>query len=490
MFKEKIFQNKIYVSFIIIALIILTLFMIPDISILSIYFLLLVQSYKWLKKDFFKVWAYTIVLIFCQFFILDNILTYIFNLKEITMTLLKFWKEIIIIESIYILLIKKRFTDILKIDMKKNRDIIFLGVSILLFIISMLITINKSESLFIAIYGMRNYIIGYIVLLIFMLNKASEKDIYLFINRISTAFVYLSIWGIFQAVFLGDKFLLKLGYGVNGVLSSSYYISGYFGRQRVVSTFASPNTFGLIAAMFAIFFVYKIYNDVKNNKDSTRSIIYFLIVFIALVLSYSRSAYVAFAIGFIIFVFIELNKKVKVVFTISIIIVSILVVVLSFLLVDKIDNMFINHIFRTITLRDTSALGHIDSTVYAIEVMKKYPFGVGVGMSGQKSLQFINNALHAENSYFIVGFDLGFLGLAIYIISLIILAYIIIKICRSKIIKTSIDKLVLIMFVEIYVSYMFLPTIQELEVAYLFFSIVGLIIGFYNRKIEKSGFYE
>ena len=492
MFKEKILKNKICILYTTIIFILSIVLKDIDLGVLGIYFLLLVLSYNWLKKNFLTVWTYVVILIFCQFFVLDNLIPFIFKLSDGTITLMKFWKEIIILQSIYILIKNTDTKERMKKYIKNNKILLCFLLSIIIFIFSMIITIPKVDSLFIAIYGIRNYIIGYLILLIFMLNKFHLQDIYKFIDKIAVAFVYLSIWGIFQAVFLGDKFLIKIGYGLNGVLSSSYYLSGYFGRQRVVSTFASPNTFGLIAAMILMYFVYKIYNEFKNNKVKLVDVIYFIVVFIALMLSYSRSAYLSFAIGFIIFVFMELNKKLKIIFSISIIFVSVVVIILSFILVDKVDNMFINHIFRTITLRDTSAIGHIDSTNYALEVMKSNPFGIGVGRSGQKSLQFIDSALHAENSYFIIAFDMGIIGLIIYLISLGFLGYELIKIYASQKqgISMVISKLSFVIFLEIYLSYMFLPTIQELEVAYLFFPILGLTWSIYNEKIEKSDYNE
>lgn len=489
LWKEKVEKNKLLFIYLLIAISTSLIFRGLDIAILVGYLLILYNVYKGLKKDFLKIWSWVIILIFAQFFVLDNLIPYLFKIQNFTLEVMKLWKEFVILESIYLLIKNKNLLDKIKTSFINDKCLKCFSIAVIAWILCMIITIPKANSIFIAIYGMRVYLIGYIVFFIFILGDYSAKEILKFINRIAVGFVYLSIWGIFQAFILGDKFLLELGYGMNGALSSSYYISGYFGKQRVVSTFASPNTFGLIASIICMYFVYNLFERLKDKKTNYKNIVCFAITFIALIFSFSRSAYIAFGVAFIIFVFMELEKKYKIMLSSTVGIIGIITVILSFLLVDKVKNMFINHIFRTITLRDTSVIGHIESTDYAMKVMKNNPFGVGVGMSGQKALQFMDNALHAENSYFIVGFDLGIVGLIVYLIILSILGYSLFKMYKNPndILIKNINKLAFVSFVGIHISYLFLPTIQELEVTYIFFPIVALVWRSSINNLEVQG---
>jgi len=69
--------------------------------------------------------------------------------------------------------------------------------------------------------------------------------------------ILIAAYGLFQAFVLGDDFLLEIGYsGTAGHLSStSFYINGFYGYQRVTGVFVSPNICGVILGMALVTFL-------------------------------------------------------------------------------------------------------------------------------------------------------------------------------------------------------------------------------------------
>lgn len=74
----------------------------------------------------------------------------------------------------------------------------------------------------------------------------------------------IAVYGFVQAFFLGDDFLMMLGYANNGeaLSSTSFYIAYFFGHQRSTGTFASPNLCGII---LTIAITALLYTNPKEN---------------------------------------------------------------------------------------------------------------------------------------------------------------------------------------------------------------------------------
>lgn len=99
----------------------------------------------------------------------------------------------------------------------------------------------------------------------------------------------LAILGLTQFIFLPDlRFLAKDGW-------DPHYL-------RTVSTFLDPNFAGA-------FFVLTLLLLYKNTNESKRGIVYFMLVYLALLTTFSRSAYLAFFTGFIIFALLQKSLK-------------------------------------------------------------------------------------------------------------------------------------------------------------------------------------
>lgn len=424
-----------------------------------------------------------VILMMVHTFLVIYFFPKVFNINNSLVYFLTMWKEIFILIIFFNIVYKKRFKIFHKNYLKAiNLKYFNLDKAILLFIFICLISLILFPNKVSGLYGIRNYVIGFIVYYIAKNSSFSNKDIYKYIRNISYVLVFISAWGLFQALVLGSKFLIRYGLGNNGKLDDSFYIAGQYGLQRVVGTFDSPNTFALVTLISAIFFIGEI---ILLNRKNVINIISLCIVLLAITLSFSRSTWIALSICTIIICIFKYGSNyksyLKVTSTIGkIMIVILLVSVMLFKVMPGVYNrtagMFVNHIINTFTLRDPSAKGHIASLKESAEFMIRNPIGIGIGKSGPKSVKYNSVQISSESSYFVIGFDLGIPGLVSYLI----LVFYIIKTILSK---TKSDnyyinisaKYLLTMFSGVFVAYLFLPLIQELNHIYITYSILGLL---------------
>ena len=147
-----------------------------------------------------------------------------------------------------------------------------------------------------ALYGFRNLVEPLLLLLIVRNINISESLMKRFIRYIVVIGFFISLFGIFQCLFLGDQFLLDLGYsaGKNGRLHHSFYFSGGI-LQRNVGTFSSANDFGLFLVIVIILLdYYKVFSS-KIISWLVNSVLYF-----SLLLTFSRSAILGLLLYFFV----------------------------------------------------------------------------------------------------------------------------------------------------------------------------------------------
>jgi hypothetical protein len=322
-------------------------------------------------------------------------------------------------DNIFLKFLRDILVLILFLKVLKNKDIFSSKILMTFFIfIGVLIFAGvRTEDKIVASIVIRRYIFPIICLAIFTNINFGEDRVK--ILRFVIKFIsVLSIFGIIQAIILGDEFLRNLGYPLEYsyaygkmMLYTSYYFGG-LGIQRVVATFSSSNICGLILGTTLLLgLIYKEY-IFKTKKGG-----FFLwIIFIGYILTFSRSNFLAFIFSiFKVKKYISNKKNIIV----KLLLIGVCVVVFGVIQgTSGILYKLIGWVESSLNFTESSAAGR--SSIWALafnEVLHK-PFGIGLGHVGvinnEKGLNF-----WAENSYLTIALDTGWLGLLLYMIGLL-----------------------------------------------------------------------
>ncbi|SNS41855.1 O-Antigen ligase [Belliella buryatensis] len=131
-----------------------------------------------------------------------------------------------------------------------------------------------------------------------------------------------------------------------------------------------------------------------------------------LVLSYSRSSIAALLVMLVYIAF--LFKLYKIVFAIIGLGFTVLVYILFFS-----SDEFRYFLIDTITLQDSSSLGHLVEWLAAIESMISNPMGIGLATSGNIGAVDEELRVGGENQFLVFGVQIGWIGMILYILMLL-----------------------------------------------------------------------
>jgi O-antigen ligase len=219
-----------------------------------------------------------------------------------------------------------------------------------------------------------------------------------------------NFWAYNVAMFLygqnfGEVIIRNQSWFVN-ILGNDYF--------RAISLFPDPHTFALYLGLLIPFTVgYFLY---INKKNKARYFGMLFIMFLALLFTFSRGAYVGFFISFTaILIFsvwyfkIRLNKKIVISISIGFVIIF-----LIFL-----NSVFGSRLLSSFTLSDVSNAGRIGIWETSLGVFKDAPFwGVGLGNLPIffDPVASVKSPINAHNTYLDIASELGLVGLIIFFI--------------------------------------------------------------------------
>lgn len=282
--------------------------------------------------------------------------------------------------------------------------------------------------------------------------------------------VGIALYGFVQAFFLGDDLLIKLGYPSYGgfLAGSSYYIGGFWGHQRVVGTFISPNICGVYLSIVLLVLLFS-----SVIKKGMKYYIYLSIVSVGLIGTFSRSAILAFFVAAFLWFFI-LNRKLDIKILFKVFIFSMIsVLLITFIDLVFLNNLFTNMIFSSISgatsVSDTSIIKHIEDLYHPLAVIAGHPFGLGFGNSGPMALAYLDDATTVESSIYLIMYDIGIVGGVLYLLPYILLL-------KRTIMNHNANKFYLPGLISccIFTTYIVLPNIQTYEVLFYFYLFLGL----------------
>ncbi|OGJ59912.1 hypothetical protein A2881_02140 [Candidatus Peribacteria bacterium RIFCSPHIGHO2_01_FULL_55_13] len=182
----------------------------------------------------------------------------------------------------------------------------------------------------------------------------------------------VAVYGI-AAIFLPMSWFTALGYSdlhslyvPGGPLAPFQQIES-IGIRRMQSVMSGPNQMGLwLLIPWSIAFV-----DLVRRRSFAGLLVCSLLV-VGILLSFSRSAWIAAAVIGAVVAWKHLSRK-QMVMAASFLIVLAVIAVAA---------------FPSIVLRATSTTGHIDRPLQALQIMKEHPLGLGLGSAGPASNRF------------------------------------------------------------------------------------------------------
>ena len=318
---------------------------------------------------------------------------------------------------------------------------------------------------------LRTYVIPSLMFFICANLKLDKKRLANIHNIICVELALLAIYGFIQAFFLGDDFLIRLGYpNENGYLgSSSYYINGFWGKQRVVATFISPNICGVV---LAIGLCVILFGKLDIQKKWKKLIIISLII--GLLGTLSRSAIVGMLFVIIFYMFVQktcnrisLNKIIMIIVIACIMVLSIIAID-NYYLDGLFGRMLQSSIKGVLSMEDTSAVKHWQDLFEPIQIVFEHPFGLGFGNNGPMALSNSDTANAVESSIYVMMYEVGIVGGLLYFVPYIM---IIVNTLKNRKYKYYLPACVLAVCI---ITFCLLPNVQTYEILFYAHLFMGL----------------
>ena len=174
------------------------------------------------------------------------------------------------------------------------------------------------------------------------------------------------------------------------------YGNGYFSTKRLVGLWANPLTSAYSMLPCCIYYFIKSVDVFRNPKAKRTSILYFIIVFVAIYLSHTRAILFSFVIIAAIYCF----KSIKQSIWIFLAIIASGIVFLFIVDYNEIEKFIV----------DGSTLSHYEAVSSTVTNLKFSLFGFGIGYIG------VAASATTECSYLTLLGNIGFVGLLIYMI--------------------------------------------------------------------------
>ncbi len=343
------------------------------------------------------------------------------GLGNVSYVILTLWKEFILFGILANIAISR-------INNKEKLKFEFIDYLIVLFgVLAILVSLINHIDLKTFIYGIRYDFEIFAVFYVARNLKFNKEEIISFFKRSFPVVVAVALFAIIQH-FLPNDFLKHLGYQTGEWTPGSVSAFQLIGDTQILrsqSFFSGPNQLGLFLTSAFIFYLSQ-YGLFKKELNSKLLIGLLLLVLIALVFTFSRSAWIILIAGIILIAFNHFKK-----YWLNITIFIAMFVVLLIPLFFSNNIVSENKIINNYVLHQGSTQERIDRFNSNLDIFKRNPFGLGAGTSGLAAftLDSSNKNIIPENWFLQIGVEYGYVGLILYIL---IIASLIYKTTKSK----------------------------------------------------------
>jgi hypothetical protein len=418
-------KNKWFMGIIINVLLLLILIVVPENKIFTIRNLILVDLlfvgiYFFIKISKVPNSLITLLIILLPLnSLLNIILFHFFDIRGFSLNIFKAWKDmLLLIALLYWGIYQIKNPSVFKF--KDKKVLFFVSMFALLEIIYILLPIGPAN-FFQKVYSFRT---DTFYLFFFLLGILIPK---LDFNKILKVILYSGL--VFAGIAIIERFvspvplLIWLGmpdytlYMTGGLphtqggISYTYWAAG--GIRRVGSLLLNP----LDLAAFCLFALPTIF-ILKNKKQRIFAAI---LLSVGIIFTLSRMPILILCLHIIGVIIINNAKYIK-----KVLIWGSGTAAILFFLVFLFMGNFRNYVINTITFKEPSARGHLHDWLLALENIIKHPFGMGLATSGSAGARF-GNFGGGENQYLILGVQLGWLGIIIFICMLVSILFYLVK---------------------------------------------------------------
>ncbi len=294
----------------------------------------------------------------------------------------------------------------------------------------------------IGIYGLRNYLVPLAFFFLARLMATSHRDLKWLLALLLAVGVGVAAFGIYQARTLDFAAMIALGYvdeTGNVPFAFRTALRDGFPIPRAVSTTTGPNQF---AVYLSFLIMVCLFGMVYGRKTAQR-----------VVLGGLTALYVATA--------------------------------------GVVASGFATRVVRGLTGRDPSADAHHSSMAYSLEFMAENPLGIGMGMVGERALQFAAeaNVEHTESTVFQIGMELGVFGMILLLIALLSLVLTLWRmrgrmVARNDTWGRAVMELAMVLWIGAMADFVFTPLLQNLLAAGYLWWIAGVA---FNQDAYADG---
>lgn len=279
----------------------------------------------------------------------------------------------------------------------------------------------------IGIYGLRNYLVPLAFFFLARLMVTNRRELAWLLAALLAVGAGVAAFGIYQARALDFPAMVALGY-VDETGSIPYAfrtaLRDGFPIPRAVSTTTGPNQFAVYLNFLILVCLFGI---VYLRKAAARAVLAALaaLYLVTLFLTLSRGGLLMLGVSLLAWgaLLVEHHgvRRTWQELTQNRLLLAGLIALVVLGTVGVIESGFVTRVVRGLTGRDPAADAHQSSMAYSVGFIAENPLGIGMGMVGERALQFANeaNVEHTESTFFQIAMELGVFGMALLLAALL-----------------------------------------------------------------------
>jgi len=387
-------------------------------------------------------------------------------------TLVRLYKEfiliILMIVAVYLVIVDQKLRRVFFSNNIVRLIIVFALIAIISGLTAKYFKLVSTKSLeFGLIVDLRFFLVFTISFLVGLKIKLSDNQL---IKSVLWPASLVVLFAILEFFFLPHNFLSHFGYGpktiepFQTINSNSHFV-------RVLSFLRGSNQLGayliIPITLLAVLFY--------QSKHKTLIVLSIILAIIALIASFSRSAWLGALMSLaLIFYFRLPTKRLKK--FISIIVLFLIILFIGSLFAFKNNTTYQNIIYHYSShskAPNSSDSNHLKALENGLTIILHNPLGSGTGTAGPASIYNLKPPRISEDFYLQIGLEQGWLGLLVFLI-------IIILILRELWSGHHSNDLVLFLLcstIGIYLVNLFLPEFADDTISYVLWIMLGWVLG-------------
>lgn len=339
----------------------------------------------------------------------------------------------------------------------------------------------------IGLYGLRNYLAP---LAFFFLARAmvtSRRDLAVLLMALLAVGAGVAAFGIYQARALDFPAMIALGYvDETGTVPYAFRtaLRDGFPIPRAVSTATGPNQFAvylnflLLVCLFGIVYGRR---TVHRVLLAGLAVLYLATLFLTL----SRGGLLMLVVALLAWgaLLVEHHgvRRTWQELTQNRLLLAGLTALVVLGIVGVLASGFATRVVRGLTGRDPSADAHQSSMEYSVGFIAENPLGIGLGMVGERALQFadIAHVEHTESTFFQIGMELGVFGMVLLLVALLSLVLTLYRmrgrmVARDDAWGRGVMEMAIVLWIGAMADFVFTPLLQNLLAAGYLWWVAGV----------------